>query len=65
MPDSEPAPPKLLSVAQMAKMLGVSKPHIYSLLKDERFPRPACVGERKRWFLSEVVSYLHASKEGA
>jgi excisionase family DNA binding protein len=53
---------KLLSVSELAELLGISKPFVYSLRNDPSFPKPAKIGRLNRWLLKDIETYLETSK---
>jgi predicted DNA-binding transcriptional regulator AlpA len=51
----------LLSVVQVAEMLGCSPRHVLRLADSGQFPRPICLGSKlKRWLRSTVEEHLTA-----
>jgi prophage regulatory protein len=51
---------RLLRVADVAAVVGVSRAHIYHLMKQGTFPRPIALSRNcARWVHSEVQTWLH------
>jgi predicted DNA-binding transcriptional regulator AlpA len=50
-----------LDAAKVAARLDVSPRHLARLVKSGRFPAPHYLGERKRWWLSEVQAWEASS----
>jgi prophage regulatory protein len=56
----EPAKPnRLLRLPEVSHRTGVSEPRIYSLMKDDAFPRPVALGVNSRaWIEAEVDTWI-------
>ena len=51
---------RLLRVADVAAVVGVSRAHIYHLIKQGTFPRPIALSRNcARWVHSEVQTWVH------
>lgn len=49
----------LVCAGKLASHLGVSRAHIYNLLRDGGIPQPYCrIGRSPRWHLPEVMMHL-------
>ncbi len=48
----------LLSARQVAARLSVSRPYIYTLIREYGFPDPIKVGARLAWSESEVAAWI-------
>lgn len=62
---------KLLRVAEVAELLGVSKSYVYKLLQTTpEFPRPIVLGSEhskrssSRWVLSEIEDWVNSRPRG-
>lgn len=55
---------KLLSVREVADMVGVSAATVRSLVKKQEFPPPVTLGASQRWSLEEIEEFLER-KRGA
>lgn len=50
-----------LSAAEVAKLLGISERHVWSMLASGRLgPQPASYGRAKRWNRAELSAWLDA-----
>lgn len=57
-------PNDLVCAGKLALKLGISRPHVYSLLRDGNLPQPCFrIGRSPRWSLSEVVAFLRNREE--
>lgn len=54
---------KLLSMNELCKALGVSRLHLYKLIKKGVIPDGYQLGSIKRWSLSEVYEALKQERE--
>ncbi len=54
---------KLLSMNELCKVLGVSRLHLYKLIKQGVIPDGYKLGSIKRWSLSEVYDALKQERE--
>lgn len=52
----------LLSVADVAKMLGVGKTTFYIICKLPSFPRPIILSKRKQWVRSEILGWMESRR---
>jgi predicted DNA-binding transcriptional regulator AlpA len=50
-----------LGIAELEQRLGVHRATIWRWCRDGKFPQPHFVGERRRWFLSEVEAFEQVS----
>jgi predicted DNA-binding transcriptional regulator AlpA len=54
-----------LDLIEVQRIVGLSKMHVYTLMKRMQFPRPFKVSIRRvRWWSQDVVSYLNGKREG-
>jgi len=53
----------LLSARQVAARLSVSRPYVYTLIRDHGFPAPIKVGNKLAWSESEVSAWIEARAE--
>ena len=59
-------PPLLLSVRDVAVLLGCSPRHLYRLVDAGAFPKPIRLGKLIRWTRSSIEQHLDAAqREGA
>ena len=49
-----------LPAAEVAKLLGISQRHLWSLNSSGRLPNPLRLGRSARWFLPELRAWLAA-----
>lgn len=54
---SEPQP-RMIDVAAIATMLGVSSRHVYRLVDSGRMPRPCKLGGANRWDSEIVIRWI-------
>ncbi|MGE3708980.1 MAG: helix-turn-helix transcriptional regulator [Hyphomicrobiaceae bacterium] len=53
------APERLLRADAVAEMVGLSRPHLYVLMRRGQFPRSLKIGMRGvRWKQSEVLAWI-------
>jgi excisionase family DNA binding protein len=57
-------PPLLLSVRDVAALLGCSPRHVYRLADGGRFPKPIKLGALVRWPRSAVLEFVAKAKGG-
>lgn len=50
----------LIDTKTLAKLLAISKAHLYRLQAEEALPAPIQVGHVKRWRLTEVLEWIEA-----
>jgi len=55
---------QLISAKQIAARLSVSRPTVYTLMRDHGFPRAIKIGSRSLWRESEVEAWVQ-SRSGA
>jgi excisionase family DNA binding protein len=55
----------LLTVREVAELLGVSQSAIWTWVSDERFPPPLELGRLRRWRREDIVAYLSRQAETA
>lgn len=55
---------QLLSAKQIAAQLSVSRPTVYTLMRDHDFPKPIKIGSRSLWYEHEVEAWVQ-SRSGA
>jgi prophage regulatory protein len=49
----------ILKINEVSKMVGISKPHIYRLISETKFPRPYKIGIRSvGWKLSDIKDWV-------
>ena len=53
----------LLTVKESAKVLTVSIPTFYRLLKKGRIPKPVHIGNHPRWPQSDILGVIEAAKQ--
>lgn len=49
---------KLLPLPEVEATVGFKKSHIYSLVKQGRFPAPVAIGTSRRWKASDVQAWI-------
>jgi len=54
---------KLISVKQVAEVLGCSEREIWRMVQDGELPRAVRRGHSARWFCSDIEGYLQKLKE--
>lgn len=52
--------PEVLSTADLAKVLGVSERHVFTLEKEGHIPAPVRLGGSKRWTRLSIDAWLAA-----
>ncbi len=51
--------PRMIDVAAIAKLLGVSSRHVYRLVDSSRMPRPIKLGGANRWDKEIVTRWIN------
>jgi len=59
-PTSAPADRIALAAADVARLLGISERHLWTLHSSGRLPRPVKLGRSVRWNRSELQRWLDA-----
>ena len=60
----DPSTERLLTVAQVGELTGLSRAAIYVEMKERELPRPVRVGSKSvRWRLSELVAWMESRKK--
>jgi prophage regulatory protein len=57
------APPELWRFAQVARVTGLSRPELYRLMQDGKFPKPVTLtasGRGVGWVSNEIVGYINS-----
>ena len=55
---------RLLDLAEVARLLGVSKETVQNMVIEKRFPPPLKIGKQgTRWTVSEYNAWVHALRE--
>lgn len=65
MLDTIPKTPLALSAEQVADLLGVSRAHIWRMLKRGQLPAPARLGRLSRWDRRTIETWLAAGAPAA
>jgi excisionase family DNA binding protein len=61
-----PAPPPLLiDAVEAARLLDVSRAHLYALLSSGRLPAPIHLGRAARWDREDVIRWARAGAPSA
>lgn len=55
---SSPAPPIAVSVAEAARLVGISRAHLYSLIAKGEGPPAAMVGGRRLYRVADLDAWL-------
>lgn len=56
---------KLLKIKQVCELVGVSRAHVYKLIKTEGFPRPLALSPRSRaWREDQILKWLEDRPTG-
>jgi len=50
--------PELITLSQVADMLGISKSTFHRIRKDYDFPKAVVVGKRERWLLHDIAAWV-------
>ena len=59
-------PIKLLKITEVCKLVGVSRGHVYVMMKDYGFPKPIELSERSRaWRLSDIEQWIDKRAQAA
>lgn len=57
---------KLLKINEVCKLVGVSRGHVYVLMRDHNFPRPVELSARSRaWRLDAIEQWIEARSGSA
>ena len=52
---------KLLKIGEVCKLLGVSRGHVYVLMRDHGLPRPVALSARSRaWRLDQLEQWVES-----
>tara|TARA_B110000858_G_C17348182_1_gene269735 strand:+ start:190 stop:477 length:288 start_codon:yes stop_codon:yes gene_type:complete len=54
---------KLLNQKQVSEIVSFSRSYIYTLMSENKFPRPIKFGRHNRWFKSDIDKWLKEQKE--
>lgn len=58
-------PPRFLRIVEVTAKVSLSKPTIYRMVKDGRFPKSHKIGSRaSAWLESEIDSWMMSKVEG-
>ena len=56
--------PRLLRMADVQKIVGLSRAAIYALIAQGLFPRPLKIGRSSRWRPDEIEDYIASAPRG-
>ena len=59
-PSAADEDPKLLTLPQVCRRVGVGPTKIYDLIRKGRFPRPVKIGNMSRWPTRKVDAWVEA-----
>ncbi len=54
---------QLLTLAEVCKLLAVSRPTVYDRLRAGTFPKPFYIGKAPRWRLGEINAWVDQLRE--
>ncbi len=60
MSDSVEILPTLVDLKTIMTCTGLSRPGIYKMMSEDRFPKPIKLGRSSRWYLTEIRAWLQA-----
>lgn len=53
---------RLLGIADVVSAVGLSQSQIYTLVREQDFPRPIKLGGSSRWRTSAIVAWIDAKE---